>query len=133
MSFKICMLFELFRRWYDMTTCQFNLFFLQQVIKYPITLCDVECVAHFILSAFRSRRQARSYEWFRFRLPTPFDYTHVGLFVVQRLATILDRINVALVPRLIASPREAPRLFRSAFTVQSPLQVLPNIRKDVTY
>jgi hypothetical protein len=38
--------YELFRRWYDMTTWQFNLFFLQQVIKYPITLSDVECVAH---------------------------------------------------------------------------------------
>jgi hypothetical protein len=34
------MLFELFRRWYDMTTWQFN-FFLQQVIKYHITLSDV--------------------------------------------------------------------------------------------
>jgi hypothetical protein len=28
MPFTICMLFELFRRWYDMTTLQLNLFFL---------------------------------------------------------------------------------------------------------
>jgi hypothetical protein len=54
MSFTIHMFFELFRRWYDMTTWQFNLFFLQHVIKYPITLSDMECVAHFILWAFRS-------------------------------------------------------------------------------
>jgi hypothetical protein len=49
--FTIRMLLELFWRWYDMTTWQFNLFFLQQVIEYPITLSDVESVAHFILSA----------------------------------------------------------------------------------
>jgi hypothetical protein len=54
MPFIIHMLFELFRRRYDMTTWQFNLFFLQQVIKDPITLSDVESVAHFILSTFRS-------------------------------------------------------------------------------
>jgi hypothetical protein len=34
---------------------------------------------------------------------------------------------VALVPRLITSPREAPILFASAFVVQSPLQDLANI------
>jgi hypothetical protein len=55
MLFTIRMLFELFQRWYDMTTWQFNLFFLQQVIKYPITISDVKSVAHFILSAFCSR------------------------------------------------------------------------------
>jgi hypothetical protein len=54
MSFTICVLFELFRRWYDMTTYLFNLFFLQQVIKYPIILSDVECVAHFDLSALEA-------------------------------------------------------------------------------
>jgi hypothetical protein len=43
MPFTICMLSELFRRWYDITTWQFNLFLLQQVIK---------CIAHFILSSF---------------------------------------------------------------------------------
>jgi hypothetical protein len=117
MPFTICMLFEMFQQWYDMTTREFNLFFLQQVIKYPITLSDVECVVHFILSAFRSRLQARAYEWFRFRSPTPFSYTHVGLFVVRRLATTLDRINMALIPRLTTSPMEAPRLFDSAFAV----------------
>jgi hypothetical protein len=45
MSFTICMLFELFRRWYDMTTWEFNSLFMQQVIKYPITLSNVKCVA----------------------------------------------------------------------------------------
>jgi hypothetical protein len=55
MPFAISMLFELFRRWYDMITWQFNLFLLQQVIKNPITLSDVESVAHLVLSAFRSR------------------------------------------------------------------------------
>jgi hypothetical protein len=54
MPYTISMLFELFRRWYDMITWQFNLFFLQQVIKDPITLSDVKSVAHFILSTFRS-------------------------------------------------------------------------------
>jgi hypothetical protein len=114
-----------------MTTCQFNLFFLQQVIKYPITLSNVKCGAHFILSAFRSWLQARVYELFRFRSPTPFGYTHVDLFVVRRLATILDRINVALIPRLIASPSEPPRLFGLVFIIQSLLQNLANIRKDM--
>jgi hypothetical protein len=52
MPITIRMLFELFRQWYDMTTWQFNLLFLQQVIKYPVTLSGIECVAHFILSAF---------------------------------------------------------------------------------
>jgi hypothetical protein len=37
-----------------------------------------------------------------------------------------------LIPRLIASPREAPRLFGLAFTVQSLLQKLANVRKHVT-
>jgi hypothetical protein len=61
MSFIISMLFELFRRWYDMITWQFNLFFQQQVIKDPITFSDIESVAHFILLAFRSRLQARAH------------------------------------------------------------------------
>jgi hypothetical protein len=52
MPFIISMLFELFQRWYDMITRQFNLFFLQQVFKNPITLSDVESVAHITLSAF---------------------------------------------------------------------------------
>jgi hypothetical protein len=52
MSFAIHMLFELFWRQYDMTTWQFNLLFLQQVVKDPITLSNVKRVAHFILSAF---------------------------------------------------------------------------------
>jgi hypothetical protein len=116
-----------------MTTWQFNLFFLQQVIKYPITLSDIECIVYFILSAFRSWLQARAYKWFRFRSPTPFGYTHVGLFVIRQLATVLDRINMALVPRLIAIPREASRLFSSCFIVQSLLQDLSNIRKDMTF
>jgi hypothetical protein len=55
MSFAIHMLFELFQRRYDMTTWQFNLVFLQQVVKDTITLSDIECVAHFVLSAFRNR------------------------------------------------------------------------------
>jgi hypothetical protein len=55
MLFIISMLFELFQRWHDVTTWQFNLFLLQQVIKNPITLSDIESVAHLILSAFRSR------------------------------------------------------------------------------
>jgi hypothetical protein len=38
-----------------MITWQFNLFLLQEVIKNPITLSDVESVEHLILSAFRSR------------------------------------------------------------------------------
>jgi hypothetical protein len=33
-----------------MTTWQFNLFFLQQVIKNPITLSNIEHEAHLILS-----------------------------------------------------------------------------------
>jgi hypothetical protein len=37
-----------------MTTWQFNLLFLQQVVKYPITLSDIEHLVHFVLSAFRS-------------------------------------------------------------------------------
>jgi hypothetical protein len=51
MPFTIRMLFELFRQRHDMTTWQYNLFFLHQVIKKPITLSDVESVAYFILSA----------------------------------------------------------------------------------
>jgi hypothetical protein len=48
MPFTICMLFQLFRRRYNMITWQLNLFFLQQVIKYPITLSDVESKANLI-------------------------------------------------------------------------------------
>jgi hypothetical protein len=66
MPFTISTFFELFRRWYDMITWQFNLFFLQRVIKDPITLSDIKSVTHLVLSAFRSRLQARSYKWFRF-------------------------------------------------------------------
>jgi hypothetical protein len=83
MSFAISMLFKLFRRRYDMITWQFNLFLLQQVIKDPITLSDVESVVHLVLSAFRSWFQARAYKWFRFEPPTPFSYTYVGHFVVR--------------------------------------------------
>jgi hypothetical protein len=54
MPLTISMPFELFRGWYDMITWQFDLFFLQQVIKNPITLSDVEGVAHLILLIFRS-------------------------------------------------------------------------------
>jgi hypothetical protein len=82
MSFTIHMLFELFQQRYDMATGQFNLFFLQQVIKNPITLSDIKSVANFALSTFRSRRQARAYEWYRFRSPTSFGYTRIGLFIV---------------------------------------------------
>jgi hypothetical protein len=53
MPFTICMLFELFWRRYDVITWQFNLLFLQQVVKDHITLSDIECVAYFVLSAFR--------------------------------------------------------------------------------
>jgi hypothetical protein len=38
-----------------MTTWQFNLFFLQQVVKDLITVSNIECVAHFVLLAFRSQ------------------------------------------------------------------------------
>jgi hypothetical protein len=55
MSFTICMLFELFWRRYDVTTWQFNLLFLQPVVKDPITLSDIECAAYFVLLVFRSR------------------------------------------------------------------------------
>jgi hypothetical protein len=51
--FTICKLFKLFRRQYDMISWQFNLFFLQQVIKNPIILSNVKSVAHIVLSAFR--------------------------------------------------------------------------------
>jgi hypothetical protein len=57
---------------------------------------------------------------------------HIGIFIIRWLTTILDRINVVLIPRVISSPREAPILFGSAFAVQSPLQDLANIRKDMT-
>jgi hypothetical protein len=83
MPFTICILFELFRQWYDMTAWQFNLILLQQVIKYSITLSNVKCVAHLVLSAFRNRLQARAYEWFSFRTPTPFSYAYVDLFIVR--------------------------------------------------
>jgi hypothetical protein len=132
MPFTIRMLFDLFRWWYDMTTWQFDLFFLQQVIKNPIILSDVKSVAHLILSAFKSRLYARAHEWFRFRPPTLFGYTHVSLFVVRRLATIFDHINVTLISRLFTTPRKASRLFDSAFAIQSLLQNLANIRKDMT-
>jgi hypothetical protein len=64
---------------------------------------------------------------FRFRTPAPFGYTHVGLFVIRRIATILDRVNVMLILRLINGPREVPRLFGLTFTVKSPLQNLTNV------
>jgi hypothetical protein len=82
MPFIVCMLFELFRRWYDMITWQFDLFFLQQEIKEPITLSDIKIVSDFVLLTFRSRLQARAYEWFRFRSPIPFGYRYVDLFIV---------------------------------------------------
>jgi hypothetical protein len=82
MAFTISMPFELFWRWYDLITWQSNLFFLQQVMKDPITLSDIESVAYLILLAFRSWLQARAYEWFRFGSPTPFGYTHANLFIV---------------------------------------------------
>jgi hypothetical protein len=84
------------------------------------------------LSAFRSRHKARAYKWFRFRPPTPFSYANISLFVIRRHATILDRIDMMLIPRFTARPRKVSRLFGSAFTVQSPLQDLANIRKDMT-
>jgi hypothetical protein len=55
---------------------------LQQVIKNPITLSDVESVAHLILPTFRSRLQDRAYEWFRVRCPIPFGYTYVSLLLI---------------------------------------------------
>jgi hypothetical protein len=107
---------------------------LQQVIKNPITLSDVKSVARFILLAFRGRLQARSYEWFRFRPSTPFGYTHVGLFVVRQLATILNHINMTLVSNLFTTPRKVvSRLFDSAFGIQSLLQDLANIKKGMTF
>jgi hypothetical protein len=121
MPFAISILFEVFRRQYNMITWQFDLFFLQQVIKNHITLSDVKGVAHFILPIFRSRFQARAYVWFRFRPPIPFGYTHVGLFIIRRSATILYHVDMTLIPQLITTPRKAPRLFDLAFTIQSPL------------
>jgi hypothetical protein len=129
MTFTISMLFQLFWRWCDIITWQFNLFLLQQVIKDHITLSNVKSVAHFILLPFRSRLQARAYEWFRFRPLTLLGYTHVGLFIVRRLATILNHDNVAFVPRLVATPSKVSILFGSAFTIQSPLQYLANVEK----
>jgi hypothetical protein len=131
--FAIRMLFELFWGRYDMTTWQFDLFFLQQVIKNPIALSNIKCAAHLILPAFRSWLKARAYEWFRFRPITPFSYAHIGLLIVHRLATILDRIDMTLIPRFIARHGEAPRLFGSTFIVQSLLQDLANIGKDMTF
>jgi hypothetical protein len=75
----------------------------------------------YVLSSFRSQLQSRAYEWFRFGPPTPFRYTHIGLFVIQRLATILNYINMTLVFRLFTTPRKVSRFFGSAFTIQSPL------------
>jgi hypothetical protein len=65
--------------------------------------------------------------------PTPFGYTHIGIFIVQRLAIILHHINVALIARLFITLREDSRLFGSAFAIQSPLQDLANIEKDMTF
>jgi hypothetical protein len=101
MPFTISMFFELFQWQYDMITWQLNLFLLQQVIKNPITLSDVKRGAHFILLTFRSRIQAREYEWFKFSPPILFSYTHVDLFVVQRLSTILYHVDMTLIPRLV--------------------------------
>jgi hypothetical protein len=50
MLFIISMLFELFQRRHDVTTWQFNLFLLQQVIKNPITLSDIKNVAPHLVS-----------------------------------------------------------------------------------
>jgi hypothetical protein len=66
MSFTICILFELFQRWYDMITWQFELLFLQQVIKNPITFSDIESKVNLILLIFRSRFYPRADEWSRF-------------------------------------------------------------------
>jgi hypothetical protein len=55
MPFEIHMLFELFRRRYDMTTSQFNLLFLHQVVKDPITLSNIKHIAYFVLSSFKNR------------------------------------------------------------------------------
>jgi hypothetical protein len=66
MPFTTCMLFQLFRRQYKMISWQFNLFFLHQVIKDPITLSDIKSIAHFILLTLRSQLQTRAYEWFTF-------------------------------------------------------------------
>jgi hypothetical protein len=129
MPFTKSMLFELFYRWYGMITWQFNLFLLQQIVKDPITLNNVESVAHLVLSTFRSQLQARTYEWFRFGPLTPFGYTHVGLFIIRRIATIFNHINVMLIPRLLTTPTKVSRLFGSAFAIQSPLQDLTKNRK----
>jgi hypothetical protein len=115
-----------------MITWQFNLFFLQQVIEDPITISDIESVAHFVLLTFRSQLQATAYEQFEVRPPTPFSYTHVGLFVVRRLATIFYYVDVTLIPRLVATPRKVSRLFALTFIIQSLLQDLANIKKDET-
>jgi hypothetical protein len=104
-----------------MITWQFKLFFLQQVIKDPITFSNIKSVVHFILPTFKSQLQARAYEWSRFRPPIPFDYTHVGFLIIQQLATILNHVDVMLIPGLVTTPREASRLFGSAFTIHSPL------------
>jgi hypothetical protein len=66
-----------------MITWQFNLLFLQQVIKDPITFSDVKCVAHFLLPTLRSWLQGRAYEWFRFRPPVPFVYTHDDFLIIR--------------------------------------------------
>jgi hypothetical protein len=64
-----------------------------------------------VLRISSCRLQAKAYEWFRFGPPIPFGYTHVGLFIVLRLATILYHVDMMLIPRFITIPREAFRLF----------------------
>jgi hypothetical protein len=59
----------------------------------------------------------QAYEWFRFRRPIPLSYTHVGFLIIQRLATIFDHVDVALVRRLITAPSESSRLSGSAFAI----------------
>jgi hypothetical protein len=115
-----------------MITWHLNLLFLQRVLKNSITFSDVESIEHFVLPTLRSRLQARAYKWFRFRHPILLSYTHVSFFIIRRLATILDHVDVALISKLITVPSESPRLFGSAFAIQSPLQDLANIGKDMT-
>jgi hypothetical protein len=66
-----------------MITWQFNLFFLHQVIKDPITFSDIKCEAHFILPTFRSQLQARAYEWFKFGGSIPHGYAHVDFLFIR--------------------------------------------------
>jgi hypothetical protein len=55
------------------------------------------------------------------------------LFTAPRKASRLHNINVMHVPRLFTAPRKASRLLGSAFVIQSPLQDLANIEKDMTF